>query len=307
MFISWRSACMTMIVGQSCASSKPQKITVHCSHQGFLECWRCPLWWEPWAVVFVPRPLPATLNMPTARPCQSIATIQTRPGMSRLLMATFAPSITHTLLQQTYGSPAARRLTCSTFGFTLSRHLCSHCNSRNFFGFWVTTRHHAMRFWPKLEEMLLSASRSFLYLLEAFLEATDPSFLDPKFSRKNKGVNDYFQLSVQCNSVDVSWKNSWRGMAPTMVTRRWADNQPNNISCYRRGAWCISTNSRTMEVTTILWRFWLLPPMSWISKPIKGKGNSKVRITHCLLLFDCPFVVTSVFTNLESQADCATT
>jgi hypothetical protein len=105
----------------------------------------------------------------------------------------------------------------------------------------------------------------------------------------------------------VSWKNSWRGMAPTMVTRRWADNQPNNISCYRRGAWCISTNSRTMEVTTILWRFWLLPPMSWISKPIKGKGNSKVRITHCLLLFDCPFVVTSVFTNLESQADCATT
>ena len=58
--------------------------------------------------------------------------------------------------------------------------------------------------------MLLSASRSFLYLLEAFREATDPSFLDPKFSRKNKGVNDYFQLSVQCNSVDVSWKNSWR-------------------------------------------------------------------------------------------------
>ena len=61
----------------------------------------------------------------------------------------------------------------------------------NFFGCLVITRHHAMRFWPKLEEMFLSASRSFLYVLEAFLEAIDPSLLDPKLSRNYTKDNDF--------------------------------------------------------------------------------------------------------------------
>ena len=66
----------------------------------------------------------------------------------------------------------------------------------NFVDLLVITQHHAMHFWHKLEEIVLSASRSFLYLLEAFLEATDPSCLEPKFSRKNKNVNDYFHVSI---------------------------------------------------------------------------------------------------------------
>ena len=65
------------------------------------------------------------------------------------------------------------------------------CSVVNLSGFLVTTRHHTQRFWPTLEEIFLSASRSFLYLSETLLQAINPSFLDPKFSRKSKQINDY--------------------------------------------------------------------------------------------------------------------
>ena len=53
-----------------------------------------------------------------------------------------------------------------------------------------------MRFGPKLEEIFLSASRSFLYLSGTCLKAINPSFLIPNFSRKNKKFNDYLHFSV---------------------------------------------------------------------------------------------------------------
>ena len=62
----------------------------------------------------------------------------------------------------------------------------------NFFGFLVITRNPTMHFGPKLEEIFLSASRSFLYLSETLLQAINPSFLDPKFSRKIFLLNFYF-------------------------------------------------------------------------------------------------------------------
>ena len=67
----------------------------------------------------------------------------------------------------------------------------------NFFGFLVITRNPTMRFGPKLEEIFLSASRSFLYLSGTFLKAINPSFFTPKFSEKNEKFNDYEILSVQ--------------------------------------------------------------------------------------------------------------
>ena len=54
----------------------------------------------------------------------------------------------------------------------------------NFFGFLVITRNHTMRFGPKLEEIFLSASRSFPYLSGTFLKAINLSFLAPKFPEK---------------------------------------------------------------------------------------------------------------------------
>ena len=56
----------------------------------------------------------------------------------------------------------------------------------NFFGFSVITRNPTMHFGPKLEEIFLSVSRSFLYLSGTCLRAINPSFLTPKFSRKKK-------------------------------------------------------------------------------------------------------------------------
>ena len=116
------------------------------------------------------------------------------------------------------GEVCGRFLTCCPGSFrSIFRTICcgkisltpflrSHWNSRYFvvvfcFCFLVLTRHHAMRFWSNLEEICLSASRSFLYLLEAFLEAIDPSCLDPKCSRIDKIVNDYFRFSVVARSI----------------------------------------------------------------------------------------------------------
>ena len=59
------------------------------------------------------------------------------------------------------------------------------------FGFLVITRNPTMRFGPKLEEIFLSASRSFPYLSGTFLKAINPSFLTPKFSEKFEKFNDY--------------------------------------------------------------------------------------------------------------------
>ena len=53
-----------------------------------------------------------------------------------------------------------------------------------------------MRSGPKLEEIFLSASRSFLYLSGTYLKAINLSFLTPKFSEKIDKFNDYLHLSV---------------------------------------------------------------------------------------------------------------
>ena len=67
----------------------------------------------------------------------------------------------------------------------------------NLFGFLVMTRNPTMRFGPKLEEIFLSASRSFLYLSGTYLKAINPSFLTPKFSENIEKINDYFHFSVE--------------------------------------------------------------------------------------------------------------
>ena len=56
----------------------------------------------------------------------------------------------------------------------------------NIFVFLVITRNPTMRFGPKLEEIFLSASRSFLYLSGTFLKAINVSFLTQKFLEKIK-------------------------------------------------------------------------------------------------------------------------
>ena len=66
----------------------------------------------------------------------------------------------------------------------------------NFFGFLVITRNPTMRFGPKLEEIFLAASRSFLYLSGTCLKAINPSCLNPKFSEKNEKLNAYLHFSV---------------------------------------------------------------------------------------------------------------
>ena len=59
------------------------------------------------------------------------------------------------------------------------------------FSFLVITRNPTMRFGPKLEEIFLSASRSFLYLSGTFLKAINVSFFTPKFSENIENNNDY--------------------------------------------------------------------------------------------------------------------
>ena len=75
-----------------------------------------------------------------------------------------------------------------------------------------------MRFGPKLEEIFLSASRSFSYLSGTCLKAINPSFLTPKFSRKNKKCNDYLHFSVVKFKGYV--KESVKGCAKGRAKRR---------------------------------------------------------------------------------------
>ena len=65
----------------------------------------------------------------------------------------------------------------------------------NFFGFLVITRNPTMHFGPKLEEIFLSASRSFLYLSGAFLKAINPSCLTPKFPEKIENLTTIYILA----------------------------------------------------------------------------------------------------------------
>ena len=71
------------------------------------------------------------------------------------------------------------------------------------FSFLVITRNPTMRFGPKLEEIFLSASRSFLYLSGTFLKAINPSLLTPMFSEKIENFNDYLHFSVVHNALST--------------------------------------------------------------------------------------------------------
>merc|ERR1712093_226107 len=74
----------------------------------------------------------------------------------------------------------------------------------NFSGFLVITRNPTMRFGPKLEEIFLAASRSFLYLSGTCLKAINPSFLTPNFPGKFEKINDYLHFSVWSKMCVVS-------------------------------------------------------------------------------------------------------